>query len=128
MISFEDFVPGGEGPIYVQMVRFIKRRAAAGMLADGEELPSRRVVSALLGINPNTVQRAYRLLEEEGLVSSHSGAKSRLQLSQERLEALRAELTEETCRSLVRSLKQSGMSRRSAIELFEVLWDREEKI
>ncbi|MFQ9411615.1 MAG: hypothetical protein ACLR1T_11925 [Evtepia gabavorous] len=33
-------------------------------------------MSALLGVNPNTVQKAYRLLEEEGLILSHTGAKS----------------------------------------------------
>ena len=47
---------------------FLKREAVAGTIRDGDELPSRRVLSALLGVNPNTVQKAYRMLEEEGLI------------------------------------------------------------
>ena len=85
MVSFDGFSPSGGGPIYAQLVMYIKRSAVSGAIADGDELPSRRVVSALLGINPNTVQRAYRMLEEEGLCFSRPGAKSRMLLSPERL-------------------------------------------
>ena len=65
MISFECF-PLEEGiPIYLQIIRHVKRGIVAGIVRDGDELPSRRVLSARLGVNPNTVQKAYRLLEEE---------------------------------------------------------------
>ena len=76
MISFESFIMEDGMPIYLQIILFVKRGIIAGVIADGEELPSRRVLSALLGVNPNTVQKAYRMLEEEGLIQSHSGAKS----------------------------------------------------
>ena len=67
MISFECF-PLEEGiPIYLQIIRHVKRGIVAGIVRDGDELPSRRVLSARLGVNPNTVQKAYRLLEEEGI-------------------------------------------------------------
>ena len=67
MISFDTF-RGTEGtPIYQQTLLFIKRGAVAGTIRDGDELPSRRMLSALLGINPNTVQKAFRMLEDEGL-------------------------------------------------------------
>ena len=50
-------------PIYLQILLYIKRGIIAGSIVDGAELPSRRVLSALLGVNPNTVQKAYKLLE-----------------------------------------------------------------
>ena len=53
-------------PIYLQIIRHVKAGIAAGTVVDGEELPSRRALSALLGVNPNTIQKAFRLLEEEG--------------------------------------------------------------
>ena len=68
IISFDGFAMDDKSPIYNQIVLFIKRGAVAGSIADGDELPSRRVLSALLGVNPNTVQKAYRLLEDEGLI------------------------------------------------------------
>ena len=76
MVSFDDFIMEPGVPIYAQIIRYVKGAVAAGVVADGEELPSRRVLSALLGVNPNTIQKAYRLLEEEGLIRSHPGAKS----------------------------------------------------
>ena len=76
MVSFDSFVLGAEGPIYHQILRFVQRGLAAGTIQNGDELPSRRVLSARLGVNPNTVQKAYRLLEEAGLIASHAGAKS----------------------------------------------------
>ena len=75
MIDFAGFVQTEGQPIYLQIMRYIKQGLAAGTIADGEELSSRRALSAFLTVNPNTVQKAYRLLEEEGLVQSHAGAK-----------------------------------------------------
>ena len=76
MVSFDDLVLVEGVPIYQQILRHVKLGIAGGTIPHGETLPSRRVVSALLGVNPNTVQKAYRLLEEEGLIQSRSGAKS----------------------------------------------------
>lgn len=76
MVSFDDLVLLDGMPIYQQILRHVKLGIAGGTIAPGDALPSRRVLSALLGVNPNTVQKAYRLLEEEGLIQSRSGAKS----------------------------------------------------
>ena len=62
MITFDDFKADGKLPVYQQILDYIKRGAVAGTIADGDELPSRRVLSARLGINPNTVQKAFALL------------------------------------------------------------------
>ena len=76
MVSFASFVLGAECPIYHQILRFVQRDLAAGTIQNGDELPSRRVLSARLGVNPNTIQKAYHILEEEGIMVSRSGAKS----------------------------------------------------
>ncbi len=46
----------------------IKKRIATGALKEGDKLPSCREMAEALGVNPNTVQRAYTQLEEEGVV------------------------------------------------------------
>ena len=81
MISFDSFIIDGILPIYLQIILFIKRGIIAGTVKNGEELPSRRVLSALLGVNPNTVQKAFAILEEEGLILSRAGAKSVINIS-----------------------------------------------
>lgn len=125
MVSFESFVQTDGAPIYLQIIRHIKQGIAAGTVSDGEEMPSRRVLSALLGVNPNTVQKAYRLLEEEGLITSHSGAKSYLSLKAEKVAAVRTELMEGVVRTLVGAVKGMGVSREEALSLLEKLWDEE---
>ena len=105
MIDFEGFVQTEGQPIYLQIMRYIKQGLASGIIADGEELPSRRALSAYLTVNPNTVQKAYRLLEEEGLVQSHAGAKSFVCATERQRAALRRELTENELRGMVRNMK-----------------------
>jgi GntR family transcriptional regulator len=60
-------------PIYMQIVQQVRRLVAAGELIQGDDLPSIRVLAEQLVINPNTVARAYRELEADGLVSSSRG-------------------------------------------------------
>ena len=61
-------------PIYRQIVNQIKYLVAAGRLVEGERLPSVRKLAEQLVINPNTVARAYRELEHEGLLATRRGA------------------------------------------------------
>ena len=58
MIHFEEMKLDENSPIYLQIIDFIKGGLAAGTIVYGDELPSRRMLSALLGINPNAVQEA----------------------------------------------------------------------
>lgn len=124
MISFEHFLMEDGVPIYLQILLYIKRGIIAGTIQDGDELPSRRMLSALLSVNPNTVQKAYRMLEDEGLIQSHSGAKSYMVLDEEKLERIREELLENDATTIVRAMKQMGLTKKEAISLIEKFWER----
>lgn len=126
MISFDAFVMTEGSPIYLQILLYIKRGAVAGTIRDGDELPSRRVLSARLGVNPNTVQKAYHLLEEEELIQSRSGAKSYMVLTEEKICQIRAELLETDARQAVRMLRQMGISCDEAMDLIRRYWEQEE--
>lgn len=65
--------PKDARPIYCQVADEVCRGIATGMLRVGEALPAVRHVAKDLGINPNTVQHAYRALEQEGLVVVQRG-------------------------------------------------------
>lgn len=125
MIDFAGFVQTEGQPIYLQIMRYIKQGLAAGTIADGEEMPSRRALSALLTVNPNTVQKAYRLLEEEGLVQSHTGAKSYVHATEQQRETLRRELTENQLRGMVRDMKRMGLTAAEAMSLIGKLYEEE---
>ncbi len=57
-------------PIYDQIYRGIVKMAAAGAFGGDGQLPSVRSVAQELGVNPNTVQKAYGLLERDGVICS----------------------------------------------------------
>ena len=61
-------------PIYVQLVSQIKYLVSSGRMAPGEQLPPVRKLAEQLVVNPNTVARAYRELEGEGVVDCRRGA------------------------------------------------------
>ena len=123
MITFENFILADGIPIYLQIIRYIKQGIVAGIILNGDELPSRRVLSALLGVNPNTIQKAYKMLEEEGLIQSHSGAKSYMVLTEDRIKEIRTELLENDARNAVQPLKQMGVTMEEAISLIEKYWN-----
>lgn len=60
-------------PIYTQIVDNFRNQIRAGVLQEGDKLPSVRELASELAINPNTIQRAYRELESEGWIASVSG-------------------------------------------------------
>ena len=125
MVSFEGFRPEGSAPIYQQIVTYVKRGIVAGEIPDGDELPSRRMLSALLGVNPNTVQKACRILEEEGILVSHVGAKSFVIYTQEKRDELRGELVVEGAAAAALQLKQMGVTLEEAIRLISRAWEED---
>ena len=123
MISFDAFRAQNGSPIYLQILRYIKRGIVTGDIVDGDALPSRRMLSAMLGVNPNTIQKAYRILEEDGLITSHAGAKSIIVLNDENRASVRQELLQDDIRQTAAVLRGMGLSLAEAVELLTVCWD-----
>ena len=60
--------------VYLQIIDQVKRDVAMGRLAKEERLPTVRQLAQQLAINPNTIAKAYRQLEQEGIIVTRSGA------------------------------------------------------
>lgn len=60
-------------PIYRQIIEQVKRARAAGTIQPGDRLPSVRELSEKMLVNPNTVARAYRDLERDGVIETRRG-------------------------------------------------------
>ncbi len=123
MISFEEFIIEEGIPIYLQVIRHIKRGIVSGTVQSGDEVPSRRVLSALLGVNPNTIQKAFRMLEEEGLMESHAGAKSLMALDENQIARVCREMLDSDAKNVVSAMKQMGLSKADALALIETYWE-----
>lgn len=65
--------PSSTIPVYAQIVEQIKNAVASGLITEGDRLPSIRTLGKELRVNPNTIIRAYKELEIEGIVESKRG-------------------------------------------------------
>src|ERR1700678_3708146 len=72
VIEFHLDARSGVSP-YLQVIQQVKQALRLGLLSEGDQLPTVKDVVARLAINPNTVLKAYRELEYEGLVAARAG-------------------------------------------------------
>ncbi len=97
-------------PIYEQVKNGLRTVIVTGAIQPDERLPSVRELAAQLSINPNTIQRAYRELEQEGYIYTQAGrgvyCADWHAAATERCARLLAQL-----RELVRELERLGMTR-----------------
>lgn len=78
-------------PIYAQIIDDIKMKFIYGIYELGQEIPSRRELAKMLGVNPNTIQRAYREMEDMNLIVTARGQGSFMTSDADVREALREE-------------------------------------
>jgi len=106
-------------PVYRQIVTQVRFLVASGLLRPGEEIPSTRVLSAELGVNPMTVSKAYGLLEEDGTLTRRPGLP--LVVSERTAgagECGREEALSRVLDPAVRAAQQLGLSERQALDVF----------
>ena len=108
-----------ERPIYIQIMELVKKRIVRGEYRDA--LPPVRDLAIELGVNPNTVARAYRELEREGIVKARVGSGSFI--NHKKVEELEKQLVKEAFEQFLRTLKELGLGKEKIKELMEGLYD-----
>ena len=107
-------------PLYEQVKAEIRRLAALGAVKPHDPLPSIRELAAEILVNPNTVARAYRELEQEGLIYTQKGRGSFL--SARRAQDMGRDIEAHLNRKMdeaVREIKKFGLSPAAVRKLFE---------
>lgn len=106
-------------PVYRQIMDQVKFHVATGLLRPGDELPSTRSLSSELGINPMTISKAYSYLEKEGVVERRPGRPLVVKaLETDEARRRRVDRLRETLESTVRVVRQLGIERGEALEIF----------
>jgi len=115
--------PKSKQPIYEQLVEQLRRQLILGGIEAGAPLPSVRQLAMELGINPNTIQKAYRRMEAEGMILSVPGRGSFVSedlaqmLSKEREEQL------EKTRQMILLCREMGWPRQKVEELVQMTYE-----
>lgn len=113
-------------PVYIQVIRYFKEQIATGQLIAGEEIPSRRELGALLKINPNTAQRAYKEMEDALLIHTERNKPSRLTFDQDILDGIRSELIHESIDTFVQSIRSINVPLDEVIDLMKQRYNKED--
>ena len=101
--------------IFESIVSEYKRYIELGVYKDGDRLPSVRSLASDLGINPNTVQKAYSILEDEGYISTLEKKGVYVTFKDnDKSEELLNRIKEE-----VKSLKENGMKKEELLNVIE---------
>ncbi|MEG1773320.1 MAG: GntR family transcriptional regulator [Oscillospiraceae bacterium] len=109
-------------PIYEQLGQNIIELVASGALAPDDQLPSVRSLARELGVNPNTVQKAYQELETQGFIYQAMGRGSFIAPG----DALRASLVEKKLAELgecMTDARRSGATRQQVLTLVETTFE-----
>ena len=99
------FLINNREPVYLQVVRYFKEQIATGELTAGQEIPSRRELASLLKINPNTAQKAYKEMEDHGLIYTERNFPSRITTDKKVLNGVREELIQEAVDAFIQAIK-----------------------
>lgn len=103
-------------PIYDQIVSGILRLKAVGALSPGDKLPSVRALALEIGINPNTVQKAYGILESSGIICSVAGKGSFISRDEAAMEMITAAARQDFAQA-VRKALAAGLTGAELLEL-----------
>jgi GntR family transcriptional regulator len=97
-------------PIYLQIMESVKKKSVRGEHAPGAQLPSVRDMAATMGVNPNTMARAYQELEREGFVETRRGEGSFVTMDADRIDAERQRLAESARTQFSDEIRDLGLT------------------
>ncbi len=123
MMLFHDLRFSSREPVYQQLAAHVKRQIFRRTAQNGDPLPSRRDIAATLEINLNTVQKAFRLMEEEGFVRTNGNTGSVIYINEAILTQIDTELSRGIVAAFVKEAKENGLSFPRVIALIGELWE-----
>ena len=112
-------------PVYVQVIRHFKEQIAKGNFEPGQEIPSRRELANKLKINPNTAQRAYKEMEEQGLIFTEGNLPSRITKDEQMLKRVREELILEAVDTFIHSVRSINVPLPEVLNLVKDQYEKE---
>ena len=92
-------------PVYIQIIRNVKQKIVTGELQKGDRMPSRREMAVSINVNPNTVQKAYKEMEEMGIINTIKNNQSTITEDDNLIEQIRKDLINEATDVFLEQMK-----------------------
>ena len=123
-MNFQDLKFNEDSPIYLQVVRYFKRKILIGELQNGDELPSRRIMATTMGLNLTTIQKIYKQLEDERLIDTQPNSKTTVSITKDDLVRIENELVRDRVIRFVEELRECNVTREKAITIINEEWNK----
>lgn len=103
-------------PIYLQIISEFIKKIIRGDLNQGDRIPSQREYAEQARVNPNTVQRAYREMEQNDIVETVRGQGTFVKLAGARLEREKVEIARQNVLEYLREMRELGFDDGEIVE------------
>lgn len=104
-------------PIYEQIIDKIKKMIVRGELEPGDKLPSQRKMAKKVEVNPNTIQRAYREMENLDLVETKRGLGTFIKDDEKIVKEISEEMAERTVEKFISEMKSLGFKEKEILRV-----------
>lgn len=118
-LNISKFEFNNKEPIYLQIIELVKKNIASGDLISGEKLPSVREMSKELGVNPNTLQRAYGELERLGITYTKRGMGSFINEVDNSVNNLKLDMGMDLAKKFIKDMESIGIDKEEAIKILK---------
>lgn len=116
---------GDHRPLYEQISEKIKELIISGVLIENDKIPSVREMAAILAINPNTIQKAYKELENEGYIYSQK-ARGNFVSPRDVGDTTKTDELMESIKPQLRELRFLGISKNELKNLIDYIYEEEQ--
>lgn len=99
------FTVNDREPVYIQIIRNVKQKIVTGELQKGDRMPSRREMAVNINVNPNTVQKAYKEMEEMGIINTIKNNQSTITEDDNLIKQIRKDLIDEATDVFLEQMK-----------------------
>ena len=113
------FMPNDREPVYLQIIRYIKQKVVRGELNPGDTIPSRREMAQILKVNPNTVQKSYKEMEEMGIINTIKSYQSSITTDENIISQIRHDLINESMEIFIENMKAINVKKEELIEIIK---------
>jgi DNA-binding transcriptional regulator YhcF (GntR family) len=108
-------------PVFIQLSRKIRAEIILGVYGKGEQIPSVRQLAADASVNPNTVQRALLLLEDEGLLCARGTAGRFITEDEALISRIREEMRADAVRALLKDTRGLGITKSELLRYIDLI-------
>ena len=114
-----NFEIDNKSPIYLQIIKHIKRKIVIGELNPGDTIQSRREMAVELNVNLNTVQRAYKEMGEMGIINTFKNYQSNITIDEKILKNIKMELVNESLEMFIENMKAIKITKEEVIDIIK---------